>query len=333
MLTVESLTLPALREAFAADGYVCGDEIIVPVYVSIALGKPLLVEGQPGVGKTEIAKVLSRVFEAPLVRLQCYEGLDENKALYEWNYQKQLLRIQAWGAGAGRPRDGEAGVGSGSSGRSGDLDGAPGPTAVPAVSDLEAEVFSEEFLLERPLLRALRSRRRAVLLIDEIDRTDDEFEAFLFEILSEFQVTIPELGTVVARHTPMVVLTSNRSRELSDALKRRCLLLYIDFPDAEKELRILRNKVPGLREELARQVVLAVRQVRANERVRKKPSVAESIDWARTLVALNWTELDGEALARTLNVILKHKDDLELYADPAEADALRLAAHGEPPAP
>jgi MoxR-like ATPase len=310
MIKRDGLSVPALREAFLADGYICGDEIIVPVFVSLALGKPLLVEGQPGVGKTEIAKVLSRVFGAPLIRLQCYEGLDENKALYEWNYQKQLLHIQVWGAhlqAAGRE-----------------------PAAVNTPTALEEEIFSEPFLLDRPLLKALRAPEPSVLLIDEIDRTDDEFEAFLFEILSEFQVTIPELGTVTARHVPMVVLTSNRSRELSDALKRRCLLLYIDFPTVDRELEILRIKVPGAGEDLASQVVLAVQHLRRSERIRKKPSIAESIDWARTLVALNLRRLDPDAVTHTLSAILKHKDDLELLSDPAGVGDLVQASRGEP---
>ncbi|MEW6243300.1 MAG: MoxR family ATPase [Bacillota bacterium] len=279
-MDIAELTLPRLREGFKSQSYIADDDIVVPVYLALKLGKPLLVEGAPGVGKTEIAKVLSGLFGFPLVRLQCYEGLDENKALYEWNYQKQLIRIQIV---KDRYDD---------------------------TQHVEDEIFSDAFLLERPLLRAIRSPRRSVLLIDEVDRTDEQFEAFLFEVLSDFQVSIPEMGTLVARHIPIVVLTSNRSRELSDALKRRCLFLFIDYPSVEKETRILKAKVPEAGDKLAEQVAAAVHRMRSMDNLKKKPSIAESLDWTRGLLAMGASELDAHAVRSTLNLVIKHKDDL-----------------------
>jgi len=275
-------TLDFLRRAFAADGYICGDDVLVPVYLSLQLGRPLLVEGEPGVGKTEIGKVLSRILDTDLIRLQCYEGLDEAKALYEWNYQRQLLAIEA-GRGA-----------------------ANGP---PKVSDL----FSEPFLLERPLLRALCAQDRAVLLIDEVDKCDEEFEAFLFEILSDFQVSIPELGTVTARSVPVVVLTSNRARELSDGLKRRCLYLYLHFPDVDTEVRIIHSRVPDAPEALSLQVARALRRLRQGLDLRKNPSIAEGLDWVRALVGLDADRLNPRLVASTLGLVLKNADDLRLF--------------------
>lgn len=280
----EEATVDFLTKAFERDGYICDEDIIVPVYLALRLQKPLLIEGMPGVGKTEIAKVLSRVFKVDLIRLQCYEGLDENKALYEWNYQRQLLRIEmAKGKECASERD------------------------------LFSDIFSEEYLLERPLLRAIRAKERVVLLVDEIDRTDEEFEAFLFEVLSDFQVSIPELGTLRARFIPAVVLTSNRSRDLSDALKRRCLFLYIDYPSIEKEYRIIRAKVPYANERLAYQIATAVARLRNDPEVRKKPSIAESIDWARAIACLEADSLDSLVLKHTLNLVLKNREDFELY--------------------
>ncbi len=223
----DKITIEQLRSGFESNGYIAEDEITVPVYLALRLEKPVLITGAPGVGKTEIAKVLAGVFETDLIRLQCYEGLDESKALYEWNYQRQLIKIQLI-------RD----SGSGES--------------------MERDLFSQEYLLERPLLKAIQAPKKAVLLIDEIDKTDEEFEAFLFEVLSDFQVSIPELGTLKSRHIPVVVLTNNGERELSDGLKRRCVFLFIDFPSVEKEIRIIRVKVPEAGERLAEEVALAM---------------------------------------------------------------------------
>ena len=276
------LTREELKMAFEAQGYIGEDEIITTTYLALKLGKPLLVEGAPGVGKTEIAKVLSKVFETELIRLQCYEGLDENKALYEWNYQKQLLKIQI-------SKD------HGS------------------VNELESDLFSTEYLLERPLLKAISAEKRPVLLIDEIDKTDEQFEAFLFEILSDFQVSIPELGTLEARQIPIVILTSNGERELSDGLKRRCAYLYIDYPSIEKELRILRAKVPGLSEKISREIVRAVHFLRFKLDLKKNPSIAETLDWARALTVLEADRLNAATIRDTVNLILKNKDDKDLF--------------------
>lgn len=293
-----------LRTEFERDGYICGMEVLLPVYLALRLGKPLLIEGAPGVGKTEVAKVLARVLGAELIRLQCYEGLDENKALYEWNYQRQLLRIQLSRsiAAAGGPA---AGVGA---------------DADPEL-ELERDLFSHEYLLMRPLLRAIRSPERPVLLVDEVDKVDEAFEAFLFELLSDFQVSIPELGTVTANHVPVVVLTSNSERDLSDGLKRRCIYLYIDFPDVDREVRIIQVKVPGTSELLAKQVAAAMRFLRTEMDLRKKPSIAEALDWARALVALGIERIGEKDASDTASLVLKNRDDLS---------ALRreIAAHG-----
>ncbi|RJQ31610.1 MAG: MoxR family ATPase [Peptococcaceae bacterium] len=276
-----SLTIDELHRAFEKEGYICERDLVITVFLALKLGKPLLVEGAPGVGKTEIAKVLSRVFAADLIRLQCYEGLDENKALYEWNYQRQLLKIQL----LKETCDGEA---------------------------AESDLFSAEYLLERPLLKAIRADQQAVLLIDEVDKVDEEFEAFLFEVLSDFQVSIPELGTLAARHIPVVVLTSNGERELSDGLKRRCVYLYIDYPAVEKEMRILQVKVPEAGDKLAREIARAVHFIRTSLDLRKKPAISETIDWARALVALNADALGPEVIGRTVGMVLKNKEDLDL---------------------
>ena len=262
-----------LREA----GYLTDDATALTAYLSGALEKPLLVEGPAGVGKTELAKAVARATGAELVRLQCYEGLDEARALYEWNYKKQLLRIQA-----SRGDD--------------------------TWDETHDDIFTEEFLLTRPLLSAIRRDEPTVLLIDEVDKTDVEVEGLLLEVLSDFQVTIPELGTVSATRRPFVVLTSNASRELSEAVKRRCLFLHLDYPDAERERAIVTSQVPELDDRVAAQLVDVVVRLRELE-LKKAPSVAESVDWARTLIALQISDLDEATVARTLGVVLKHSSD------------------------
>ena len=266
--------------------YVTDRAIATTVYLAMKLRKPVLIEGQAGVGKTEIAKVLAAALTTDLIRLQCYEGLDANTALYEWNYPKQMLHIRLEEA-VGENHD---------------------------LRKAEAEIFSEPYLLKRPLLQAItREDQGPVLLIDEVDRADEEFEAFLLEVLSDFQVTIPELGTVRAKHRPHVVLTSNRTRELSDALKRRCLYLWIDYPDFDKEVRIIEAKVPGINPQLAEQVAGFMQVVR-RLRLSKTPGMAESIDWAMSLMALHADHLEPEAVTETLGAILKDRDDVSRLA-------------------
>lgn len=261
--------------------YVVDRAIATTVFLAIQLKKPVLIEGEAGVGKTEIAKVLATALETELIRLQCYEGLDVSTALYEWNYPKQMLRIKM--------EEQEA----------------------HSIEEKESIIFSESFLLSRPLLRAITARARSpVLLIDEVDRADEEFEAFLLEVLSDFQVTIPELGTIRSTHHPYVVLTSNRTRELSDALKRRCLYLWIDYPDFDKELRIIQSKIPGISEKLAVQVAAFMQEVR-QMKLTKTPGVAETLDWARSLMALHRDHLDRDSLEDTLGVFVKDRDDVE----------------------
>ena len=262
-------------------GYLTDDATALTAYLAGALEKPLLIEGPAGVGKTELAKAVARATGAGLVRLQCYEGLDEARALYEWNYKKQLLRIQA------------------SSGRGSRQD---------SWSETHDDIFTEEFLLTRPLLSAIRRDAPTVLLVDEVDKTDVEVEGLLLEVLSDFQVTIPELGTVTATRRPFVVLTSNASRELSEAVKRRCLFLHLDYPDAERERAIVTSQVPGLDDKVAAQLVDVVVRLRELE-LKKAPSIAESVDWARTLIALQIDDLDEATVARTLGVVLKHSSD------------------------
>jgi MoxR-like ATPase len=266
-----------VRERLAATGYLADDAIATTVFLADVLGKPLLVEGPAGTGKTELAKAVTEAADAELVRLQCYEGLDEARALYEWNYRKQLLRIQA--AGDGQKWE-----------------------------ETHDDIFSEEFLLARPLLTAIRRDGATVLLVDETDKADVEVEGLLLEVLSDFQVTVPELGTIVATRRPFVVLTSNATRELSEALKRRCLFLHMDYPDAEREKAIVLRRVPEVPEALAEQLVRTIRTLRALE-LKKSPSIAESIDWAHTLVALGIETLDETAVAQTLGVVLKHASD------------------------
>jgi MoxR-like ATPase len=267
----------------ASTGYLADRATALVCFLADTLGKPLLVEGPAGVGKTELAKAVASVAGAELVRLQCYEGLDEARALYEWNYSKQLLRIQAAAAEGDRGRTWE---------------------------ETHDDIFGEEFLLTRPLLTAIRRTEPTVLLIDEIDKTDVEVEGLLLEVLSDFQVTIPEMGTIKAVRKPLVVLTSNASRELSEALKRRCLYLYIDYPSSEREREIVSSRVPELPDKVAHQLVSVIARLRELE-LKKAPSIAESIDWARTLVALEIDDLDDEVVEATLGVILKHVSDAD----------------------
>ena len=283
-----------VRQRLGEQQYIASDEISTVVYLAQALGKPILAEGPAGVGKTELAKAWSTTSSAPLVRLQCYEGLDEGKALYEWEYAKQMLYTQLL-------RDTLRNV-------LGDVTSLR--QAAERLAEEEDIFFSENFLLPRPLLTAMTSDEPVVLLIDEIDRADVEFEAFLLEVLSDFQVTVPELGTITAKHQPAVVLTSNNTRELSEALKRRCLYLYVDYPSHQDEMDIVRLKVPDLGSELARQAVAVVQQLR-NMDLRKVPSVSETLDWARALVALNAKSIDEETLNNTLTVLLKYEADVQ----------------------
>jgi MoxR-like ATPase len=273
------ITPEVVHQGLQRARYLTTPRVETVLYLALALEKPLLIEGPAGAGKTEIGKVMAEILGAELVRLQCYEGLDEARALYEWNYQKQLLRVQA--------------------DRAQDLDW----------SEVSQHIFSRDYLLERPLLRAVTAANKVVLLIDEIDKADEQFEAFLLEVLSEFQVTIPEIGTIVARQRPAVVLTSNRARELSEALKRRCLYLYLDFPGIEIEREIIRLKIPDLSERLRDQVSRFVNNLRKLD-LRKTPSIAETLDWARALRALGVTELDASAVRQSLSLVLKHEEDL-----------------------
>jgi MoxR-like ATPase len=262
--------------------YVTDAPVATSVHLALQLKKPLLIEGHAGVGKTEVAKVMSRVLGTNLIRLQCYEGLDASTALYEWNYQKQLLHIKL------------------------------SESSTKAVTDREHEIFSEDFLLRRPLLQAISQQQAPVLLIDEIDRADQEFEAFMLEIFSEWQVTIPEIGTIKATHPPHVILTSNRTRELSDALRRRCLYLWIDYPPFDKELRIVERKVPGINKRLAAEIARFMESLR-RVRLAKVPGVAESLDWAQALASLHAEHLDEEIVAETLGCILKDADDIKRF--------------------
>jgi MoxR-like ATPase len=271
-----------LEQIFEKELYVADQDIITAVYLAIKLDKPLLIEGDPGCGKTEIAKALSEGLGTTLIRLQCYEGLDANSTIYEWDYIRQLLEIKI-----------EEGKKS--------------------EKELKKSIFGEEFLLKRPLLQALMHKgpKPPVLIIDEIDRADEEFEGILLELLGEFQVTIPEIGTIRARHKPIVILTSNRTRELGDGLRRRCLYLYLTHPSAEKELRIVKLKVPGIQEKLATQVVQTMSKIRSVKGLVRKPGISETLDWANALVVLNKKELDAETAKQTMNCVLKNPDELE----------------------
>lgn len=282
-------SVDAVTDALAGVGYLASEEIATTVLLADALGKPLLVEGPAGVGKTALSTAVARATEAELVRLQCYEGIDEARALYEWNHAKQLLRITAAGAHHDARGADEADW-----------------------STVRDDLFTDEFLLDRPLLKAIRSPRPTVLLIDELDKADVEIEGLLLEVLGDFQVTVPELGTIRAAHRPFVVLTSNATRELSEALRRRCLYLHIDYPEAGLEERIVRLSVPGIDDALAASVVRLVAALR-RMRLRKSPSVSETVDWARTLIALgaDSPDLDPATVRRTLGVLLKHREDVE----------------------
>jgi MoxR-like ATPase len=309
--TPQPSSVADVKEALGRAGYLADEPAALVAYLAQRLGKPVLVEGPAGVGKTELAKALSRATGRHLIRLQCYEGLDEAKALYEWNYRKQLLRIQVDSAMDRRPATDPAGE--------------PKATGRPAKPDADAsaedsagtamgDIFAEEFLLTRPLLLAIASTEPVVLLIDEIDKTDQEFEAMLLEVLSDIQISIPELGVIEARTHPVVVLTSNNSRELTEALKRRCLYLWLDYPEVEREMEIVRLHSPEIDERLARRLVEVVHMVRQLD-LKKPPSIAESIDWARALLLLGADDLDSSVFERTMSIIVKHRTDMDLVAE------------------
>lgn len=275
---MEHPELQRIEKILSEQGYVTEPGIVMSVFLAMKLGKPLLVEGPAGVGKTEIAKVMAKALNTDLIRLQCYEGLDATHALYEWNYQRQLLHIKLE------------------------------ENSDKTVEEKEATIFSDAFLLKRPLLQAITHHKPPVLLIDEIDRADEEFESFLLEVLSDWQITIPEIGTIQATHIPHVVVTSNRIRELSEALRRRCLYLWIDYPDFDKELTIVKRKVPGIDQRLAEQITRFMQEVR-RQKLEKVPGVAETLDWAMALVALHRTHLDASIVEQTLGIILKDWHD------------------------
>jgi MoxR-like ATPase len=292
-MTVLPASVQDVSQGLRSVGYLPGESTALVSYLAAKLGKPVLVEGPAGVGKTELAKALSRYLERTLVRLQCYEGLDEAKALYEWNYRKQLLRIQSEAAGAGW-------------------------------ETVQEDIFSEDFLLERPLMAAISASEPVVLLVDEIDKTDQEFEAMLLELLSDFQISIPELGRIEARTQPVVVLTSNNSRELTEALKRRCLYLWVDYPELDHELEIVRLHAPELQETVARKLVEVVHRVRQLD-LKKPPSIAESIDWARALLLLGAEDVDGDTFRDTMSIIVKHRTDLDVVAERVGVELQGLA--------
>ncbi len=281
MMRTSLPTFEKIIEQFRRQHYIADRQIAVAVFLSMRLQKPLLIEGPPGVGKTEIAKVLAQVLNTELIRLQCYEGLDANAALYEWNYQHQLLHIKLT------------------------------EQSDQTIEEKESTIFSEKFLLKRPLLRAITQPKPPVLLIDEIDRADEEFESFLLEVLSDWQISIPEIGTIRATSIPYAIITSNRFRELSDALRRRCLYLWIDYPSYEKELAIVREKVPELDENLAEQICQFVQQVRRRQ-LQKRPGIAETLDWARALVSLHKDHLTPDTLAMAIGVLFKDREDIEV---------------------
>jgi MoxR-like ATPase len=294
-MEITKMDLIKLRKSLEIQNYVFDEDFLVTLYVALKLEKPLLVEGAAGVGKTEVAKVLAAGFNTELIRLQCYEGLDESKALYEWNYQKQLLNIQL----------------SSQINKEKNVDAL---NSLGNKNELKLEnLFSEEYLLERPLLKSIRSENKTVLLIDEVDKTDEEFEAFLLEILSDFQVSIPELGTIKAKNKPIIILTSNNTRQLSDALKRRCAYLYIDYPNVEKETKIIQLKLPDAGKKLAKEVSDFVARLRKSDKIYKKPSIAETLDWVAALLALGKKKLDEDGVNKTLGFILKLKEDMDEF--------------------
>jgi MoxR-like ATPase len=293
----KDLTIEQVQDILRAERYICDRSLATVVYLSLVVGKPLLLEGEAGVGKTEIAKVLSKVLGAKLIRLQCYEGLDANTALYEWNYPKQMLRIKLEEVEHG---DKEA---------------------------VETEIFSQDYLIKRPLLEAIQTDGASppVLLIDEIDRADMEFEAFLLEVLSDFQITIPEIGTVAAKHRPYVFLTSNRTREIHDALKRRCLYHWIEYPSFEKEYEIVTTKFPAVEANMARQICAFMQRVRQMN-FYKRPGVAETLDWASALIALSRKELDDKTVVETMGCVFKYREDLNHLREQVEGKQLNLEA-------
>ncbi len=279
MIQHENLTLDSIRNLLLEQGYIADSSIVMSIFLSLKLNKPLLIEGPAGVGKTEIAKVMAKVLDTNLIRLQCYEGLDASHALYEWNYQRQLLYLKAT------------------------------EHSVENIEKRENDIFGEKFLMERPLLQAIRAEKQQVLLLDEIDRSDEEFESFLLEVLSDWQITIPEIGTIKATTIPQVIVTGNRVRELSEALRRRCLYLWIDYPDFEKELLIVRNKLPNIDLKLAEQICKFMQELRLL-RLEKTPGIAETLDWASAISALHFDYLDKELIEQTLGVILKDWKDM-----------------------
>jgi MoxR-like ATPase len=284
-----------VQAALAEASYLADERLAVTIYLADHLGKPVLSEGPAGVGKTELAKAVSEITGDRLIRLQCYEGLDEAKALYEWNYRKQLLRIQTEESGTGW-------------------------------ETVQEDIFSEDFLLERPLMTAISSEEPVVLLVDEVDKTDQEFEAMLLELLSDFQISVPELGRIEARTQPVVVLTSNNSRELTEALKRRCLYLWVDYPALEHELEIVRLHAPELKETVARKLVEVVHRVRELD-LKKPPSIAESIDWARALLLLGAEDVDADTFRETMSIIVKHRTDIDVVAERVGVELQGLAAN------
>jgi len=283
MLSLEELSVDKIIKFMEEKKYIADEEIAMALYLSLSLKKPLLIEGEPGCGKTEIAKILSEILDTELIRLQCYEGLDANSAIYEWDYLRQLLKIRI-------------------------EENRKSP------EEIESNIFSERFLLKRPLLKALlKEDKEAVLLIDEIDRADEEFEGFLLEFLAEFQITIPEIGTIKAKKPPYVILTSNKTRELGDGIRRRCLYLYLSYPSFEKELKIVRLKTPNINEKLSIQICKFVKKLREAEDIIKKPGISETLDWAASLTLLNREALDADTIQKTLPCLLKSSQDIKRF--------------------
>jgi MoxR-like ATPase len=308
-----------VQKRLEEQGYICGKNIATVVYLAYRLQKPVLVEGPAGVGKTELAKVVAKALRLPLVRLQCYEGLDESKALYEWEYSKQLLYTQMLRDKIGEVIEGTKGL----------------KEASERIAAQDDVFFSEKFVVPRPLMRAITSESPILLLIDEVDKSDPEFEAFLLEVLSDFTVSVPEIGTFEATHIPLVFLTSNEAREMTDALKRRCLHLWIDYPSEEMEVQILNTKVPGIDGRLAQEIVELVQRIRSLD-LKKSPSISETLDWARALMTLNADSLEAELVAETMNIILKYQGDIHK----AQAELNKLLSQksaepetSQPPAP